>query len=159
METTSEEIIARIEHSYNQLVRLYRSVPVVELLEPVFANGWSIKDLLAHIATWEWRCVGLLGQAHDTNTPLQAMPDVDALNEEIYRERKEWRWEDVENDFREAHRALLQSIKALPPDRLQDPKVQKAISEETWEHYEEHLPGLIGWHEQIVSRSREFEKR
>lgn len=150
MPLSSEAVIERIEKDYNQILRLYRSVPVNELIQPAFANGWSVKDLLAHIAAWEWRCVGLLERSHDTNLPLQAMPDVDALNEEIWQEREEWSWTDVDNDFQEAHRALLRSIQALPSQRLNDPIVREAIATETWEHYQEHLPGLEMWYQQVM---------
>ena len=151
VENDHEALINRIEASYDNILRLYRSVPVTALLEPVFANGWSVKDLLAHIAAWEWRCAGMLTQALESNMPFHGSPDVDALNEEILQERKEWNWEDVNSDFREAHQALITAIRALPPERLDDEVVQKTIAEETWDHYEEHLPGLEFWHREVVT--------
>ena len=151
MKTSLEATIEQIENSYHKILRLYRSVPVTDLLEPTFANGWSVKDLLAHLAAWDWRCAGLLDQAHESDMPLMAMPDIDALNQEIYQERQEWGWEDVDNDFREAHQALLESIQALPPERLKDEIIQEAIAEETWQHYEEHLPQLQQWHKRVMS--------
>lgn len=152
METTLEATIEKIEKSYAQILRLYRSVPVTALLEPTLANGWSVKDTLAHIAAWEWRCASLLNAAHQTDVPLKAMPDIDALNREFYQERQEWSWAEVGDDFRQAHQALLAAIKELPPERLNDAIVQQAIAEETWEHYAEHVPHLERWHKQVGSR-------
>jgi len=151
METILEATIEKIEKSYAQILRLYRSVPVTALIEPILANGWSVKDTLAHIAAWEWRCASLLNAAHQTNVPLKAMPDVDALNREFYQERQEWSWAEVGEDFRQAHQALLAAIKELPPERLNDAIVQQAIAEETWEHYAEHLPDLERWHRRVAS--------
>ena len=151
METTLEATIEKIEKSYAQILRLYRSVPVTALIEPTLANGWSVKDTLAHIAAWEWRCASLLNAAHQTDVPLKAMPDVDALNREFYQERQEWSWAEVGDDFRQAHQALLAAIKELPPERLNDAIVQQAIAEETWEHYAEHLPHLERWHRRVTS--------
>lgn len=152
MEITAEAIIDKIESSYSQIVRLCHSVPVTELLEPVLSNGWSVKDTLAHLAAWEWRCVFLLREAYDTDTPFKASPDVEALNREIYQERQEWSWEEVENDFRGAHKALLTAIRGLPPQRLQAAIVQQSIAEETWEHYQEHLPDLERWHKRATRK-------
>ena len=146
METTLEATLEKIERGYAQLVRLYRSVPVTTLIEPILANGWSVKDTLAHIATWEWRCASLLNESHQTDLPLKASPDVEALNRESYHERQEWSWSEVEDDFRQAHEALLAAIKELPPQRLSAAIVQQTIAEETWEHYTEHLPDLERWH-------------
>ncbi|MBI1877560.1 MAG: ClbS/DfsB family four-helix bundle protein [Chloroflexi bacterium] len=152
METTLEAIIEKIEHSYTQILRLYRSVPITALIEPALANGWSVKDTLAHIAAWEWRCASLLNEAHRTDGPLKAMPDVDALNREFYQERQEWSWAEVETDFRQAHETMLAAIRQLPPERLKSEVVRQTIAEETWEHYAEHLLDLERWHKQVVSR-------
>lgn len=153
MEITAEAIIEKIESRYNEIVRFYRSVPVTNLVEPTLPNGWSVKDMLAHIAAWEWRCAFLLDEVHDTDAPLKANPDVDALNRETYEERHEWSWEEVESDFRDAHQTLLKSIRQLPPQRLKDTIIQKSIAENTWQHYEEHLRDLQRWHKQVTSNS------
>ena len=151
METTAEAIIDRIESSYSGLVRLYRSVPVTKVEEPGLPNGWSVKDVLTHIAAWEWRCANLLDESHVSDAPFEAEPDVDAMNREFYEERKEWGWEEVENDFRATHEALIEAIRDLPAERLNDSFVQTAIAEETWEHYAEHLPELQQWHKRVIS--------
>ncbi len=151
MTEQAEVIIEQINSSYNRLLRLYQSVPVARLIEPSLPNGWSVKDLLGHIATWEWRCASLLEAAQDTDAPLTASPAIDALNEESYEERKEWSWSEVEIDFRQSHQALLSMIRELPPARLANPLVQRSLAEETWEHYAEHLPDLEGWHRRMTS--------
>jgi uncharacterized protein DUF1706 len=151
METTLQATIEKIESGYARLVRLYRRLPVSALIEPALPNGWSFKDTLAHIAAWEWRCASLLNEAHQTDLPLKAIPDVEALNLEIQQERREWSWAEVEAEFRQAHETLLGVIRELPPKRLNHGLVQQTIAEETWEHYAEHLPDLERWHERVNS--------
>jgi hypothetical protein len=153
MNLTHEAIIEKIENSYSDLIRLYRSVPVTRVVENSLPNGWSVKDVLAHLAAWEWRCASLLEASHDTDGPLQADPDVAALNQEIYEERKEWSWEEVEYDFRNAHQTLVKAIHRLPADRLKSKAIRETIAGETWEHYAEHLPDLQRWHRQIINRN------
>lgn len=149
MNSNPEAIIEKVENSYARIVRLYRSVPVTALIEPSMSNGWSVKDILTHIAAWERRCASLLNQSHQTDLPLRAKPDVAALNRETYLERQEWSWEEVETDFRQAHQILLEAIRTLPTGRLKDKIIQQSIAEETWEHYAEHLPELEQWHKRI----------
>jgi hypothetical protein len=43
------------------------------------------------------------------------------------------------------------ALPRLPPERLADPVVQKAIARETWGHYAEHLPELERWHRQFIT--------
>lgn len=151
METTAEDIIGKIQDTYAEILSLYRDVPLSNLLDSSLPNGWSVKDVLAHLAAWEARCASLLDEAHASDTPLKAMPDIEALNREFYEERRTWSWEEVESEFRAAHRNLLDAIQGLPRERLDDPFIRQSIAEETWEHYQEHLPDLRRWHEQAVN--------
>jgi hypothetical protein len=157
METTAEAITKRIKNKYTNILQLCQNVPESALTEPISPNGWSVKDTIAHIAAWDWRCASLLSEVYDTDTPLTAHPDVDALNLEIHQEREGWSWEEVVRDFREAHQFLLKSIRALPPERLNDSIVQQSIIEETCEHYNQHLPDLEHWHEKVASKVKDDE--
>ncbi len=149
METTAESFIGKIEDSYTDITHLYQGGSVTAIETHDLVNGWSVKDVVAHIAAWDWRCASLIEASHDTNTPLEAKPDIDALNHEIHQERYTWNWEIVEHDFQAAHTALIEAIRHLPPERLNDATIQQNIAEETWEHYAEHLPDLQHWHDRI----------
>ncbi len=152
MEPIAEAIIQDVERCYETISGLCREAPDAALTAPAMPNGWSVKDTVTHIAAWDWRCAALLNESYDTNTPLKARPDVDALNDEIYQEHKHWSWAEVRRDFREANRALISAIRSLPPERLQDAVIQQSISEETCEHYHQHIPELKKWHQETVGR-------
>jgi hypothetical protein len=150
MGTSPEALIKKIEASRVPLLRLYRSVPVTALLEPTLPNGWSVKDLLGHIATWEWAGAEQLNKAAQSDEPIQTEFEVDAVNRASYEERREWDWEEVEADFNQAHQAMLAAIRLLPSEKLADETLQQVIAGETWEHYEEHLPELERWHKRVA---------
>lgn len=150
METSVETIIDRIQSIYIKIMHLYQDVTIGDLLAPTLPNGWSVKDTLAHFAAWDTRCAALLSEGRDSNAPLKASPDVEALNDEFYKERRGWSWEEVETEFRTSHKDLLEAVRALPPERLKDTFVQDSIAEETWQHYEEHLSDLEAWHARLT---------
>ena len=150
MKTSAEAIIEDVECCYQTILDLCRDVPAEVLSAPTLPNGWSVKDTVTHIAAWDWRCAALLGESFNTDAPLKAHPDVDALNLEIFEERKNWSWDEVERDFQGAHQALVEAILALPPERLDDEVIQESIAEETCEHYGQHIPQLEQWRQQVV---------
>jgi len=145
MHPTSEVIVKKIQSKYERVLYLYQDVPLAALWEPVMPQGWSVKDVVAHLGAWVWRCAFLLGQSREMDGLLRASPDREALNQEFYHERRSWDWTRVEIDFRRAHWALFDAIRMLPPEQFNNPIVQKTIAQETWEHYEEHLPDLEDW--------------
>ena len=150
MGTNTGAIIEDVKYCYDTILELCHGVPEEMLVAPTLPNGWSVKDTLAHIAAWDWRCAALLKESLHTNAPLKARPDVDALNREILEERRSWRWNEVVRDFQAAHQALVMAIQDLPPERLNDTVIQESIAEETCEHYGQHIPDLEQWRKQIV---------
>jgi hypothetical protein len=149
MENVAEILINQVTDGFDRILRLSHAAPDYLRDKPALPNGWSIKDMVAHLAAWDWRCAAVLSEALNSDVPLTCKPDVQALNREIYQERQYWSWGEVENDFRAAHRILLQIIRSLPPDRLAHPVVKRTIIEETLEHYRQHMPDLETWHKQF----------
>ncbi|MCB0192616.1 MAG: ClbS/DfsB family four-helix bundle protein [Anaerolineae bacterium] len=145
MDTTTEITIERIKSGYTNILNLCREIHTASLESPSFADGWSIKDTLANISAWVWRCAILLDHSHHTNGPLAASPDVEGLNHEFYIERKDWSWYEVESDFRQSHRALLKAIRQMPPSRLTNPLAQELVALNTWQHYARYIPKLEAW--------------
>ena len=146
MDTKTEAIIERIQNDHTNILSLCQNFSQTSLESPFFSDGWSVKDTIANISAWVWRCAILLEHAHHTNGPLAASPDVEGLNHEFYLERKEWSWTEVESDFRQSHRALLKAIRQLPPSRLTNPLAQDLIASNTWQNYAQHLPKLEVWY-------------
>lgn len=144
--TSAESVIQYIETEQAGLVRLYRSVPVTAVEQRELSNGWSVKDVLGHLAAWERYCADLLAQSHVSSVLLQIEVDTNSMNRDIYEEREEWSWEEIEYDFRTTHTALLQTIRNLPEVRLTDNDIQILIAENTWEHYAEHWDDMQRWH-------------
>jgi len=139
---TPEIIIKRIETGYTEIMALYQGMSEAALMEPVFANDWSPKDTVGHLAAWVWRCAALLELGCSSDGPLKVQPDVERLNHEFYQERRTWGWVEIEADFRGAHVVLLDIIRQLPPERLGATLVQQTIAQATWEHYAEYGPDL-----------------
>lgn len=152
MDQTIETVIQQIETDFAKIVRLYRSVPVTAVEEQSLPNGWSVKDMLAHLAAWEWRCVSSLEAGLGSDPPFPAELDLEALNREIYEEHKEWSWSEVELDLRDAHQALLEGVRKLPPDRISDGVIQQSLTRATWGHYDQHLSELEQWHRRVIHR-------
>jgi Mycothiol maleylpyruvate isomerase N-terminal domain len=105
------------------------------LEEPVLTDGWSVKDVLWHIAWWWEDCADTLESLH-VGIHTEWDGDTDDQNARILAQGRALSLEDVE--LRSAHireRMLLAWDKA-PAD---DPRAPTAFRAETVEHYDEHL--------------------
>jgi hypothetical protein len=119
-------------------------------------HGWSAKDALAHVATWERRMSQALRAALGGAPPfpegeLQSDDDTDRFNAEAYAACRDMPASEVRAFALECHAEALAAIRALDDDDLHNPEglakalgenVAKYIADNTYGHYPEHLATL-----------------
>ena len=154
----------RIESSWNVLVALVGQIQDAGGLTKVGADGWTVKDHLAHIAAWEHSLLALIeGRDRSLGMGLtEPLEGIDAINEAVRKLHESDTAEEALGYFRASH---LQLVTAL--DKLSDGDLQKPYSHyqpsdpdeerpvigwvggNTYEHYAEH----IAWINQLLSES------
>jgi uncharacterized protein (TIGR03083 family) len=155
---TKTELLKRIDESRTRLERSFDGLSEADL-KAAGADGWSVKDHLAHVAAWEESLLALLeGRDRyaaiglDPATREAATNDVDAINEVIHRRSQDRSPSDVIAAFQETHARLrvaltkLTDADVLRPYSHYQPHVSPAdprpvagwIDGDTWEHYDEH---------------------
>lgn len=126
------------------------------LLAPALDNGWSVKDLLAHLAFWEKRAGDIyLGLVFGDIDNLEgAGLSVDALNARAFEQSRGQSLAQVRESESWAYHALRRLAAAAPEEHLFDPRCfawtkgrpfVEWIADNTYGHYDEHLPALLAW--------------
>jgi len=120
--TSKAELLAEIARERRKLEVLLALIPADRKLEEV-ADGFSVKDLLAHRAEWGRMLLGWYIQARAGAHP--AVPSAEfkwnqlpALNAQIHRRFAEAPLERVETDFTEVHDQLSAVVEAMTGDEL-----------------------------------------
>jgi hypothetical protein len=119
---------------------------------------WSIKDMLAHIASWHHRLLVWLHAALRNEEPSISGPnsveEMDALNAQFYLENKSRSLTEVLTDLRTTHQQILDIIQAMPEEELFKPgrfawaegePLWRVIAGDTYEHYQEHQKQIQEW--------------
>lgn len=109
-------------------------------------DGWSLKDVVAHIAAWQRYSSGRLaaiGRGEPDPGPPGVEDDFNAAARESSRTRS---WEDVRAEAEWAHEAFVRTIETVPQDALarDDGLGAFVVAVNGVEHYEEHLPDVFG---------------
>lgn len=97
-------------------------------------DGWSVKDILGHIAYWEEDCLRIM----QGGAPV---PDeeVDRINAEYVAARRDRPTAQIRADLERTHQRLADELHNVTPLQLAEgtaPGGWLAIA--TWEHYDEH---------------------
>ncbi len=134
--------MAEEDRLWSELHALVESLPADQLATPgYFAEGWSAKDLLAHIGSWLAEAGMVLERIRfGTYRPEEIV--VDAMNSEFYDAMKDVPYATVRSQARAARSRMLRAWGELPDDA---PEADRWIRKAGPQHYQEHLPRLEDW--------------
>lgn len=140
--TDKQTLTEREGEAWAELRRLVDGLPRERLEEPtVTADGWTVKDVLWHIAHW-WDHLAELLDAMREGTFVEPPEDdaaTDAENARVLEESRSMSLEEVERGLEAARERMLAAWAALPEV---DEPAERWFGWETVEHYEEHLADL-----------------
>jgi len=123
-----------------------------QMQKPGAAGKWSVKDVIAHVASGESEIVPVL-RTH-VGSDLWNLSD-DERNEIEYQQNKDRPLNDIVNEERQAYTVLLEVVQQLSDEDLNDPHYFKNMPQEwrpwqliagdSFKHYEDHMPSLRDW--------------
>ena len=156
--------MARIEAGWNELVELVNQVEEAGRLSHAGADGWTVKDHLAHAAAWEHSLLALI-EGHDRSSAMGLsvpLEEIDDVNEAIRTLHETDTADESLAYFRDSHARLVAALGKLSDFDLEKPyshyqpndpdekrPVVGWVAGNTYEHYAEH----IGWINQLLSES------
>jgi uncharacterized protein (TIGR03083 family) len=164
-EMTKAELLAKIRAERERFEATLAEVDEARMTEPGVVSGWSVKDILAHIAVWEGRMVGWLaeisrGEVPEALAPGQTWDDLDQLNEQTYLENRDRPLAEVLAEFAASFRRASDAVEAAPEEMLLDPDrypwregqpVWHMVAANTFWHYSEHGASIRAWLQRLES--------
>lgn len=139
------------------LVHLVSQIPRQHMLAPGVEADWSIKDILAHITSWELKMCEVFAEVQAGQAPSNwpaTNEAVDALNAEFTRANKDKPLDQVLQEFETSYPQALAAVEAMPeavlfdPDRFtwrQGRPLWWLVAGNMFGHYGEHIPALEAW--------------
>ncbi len=155
------ELLANMQAGRSRLDSALAGLRDEQFLAPILNGGWSVKDLLAHLAFWENRVGAIyLGLVIGDMTNLEGADlSVDALNALVYERNRLTPLAQVRENESWAYQALKRLAAAASEEHLFDPRrfawthgrpFVDWIAGNTYEHYAEHLPVLLAWRKSLA---------
>lgn len=153
---TKRELCAAEDRAWIEFIRLVETLTPTQCEEPGYyaAHGadpaaWSVKDLLAHIGSWQ----AFAGRALErirVGTYAAERRDVDAINRQFYEANRDLPLHAVRAECWSARTRLDTELDALAE---LTPEAEEWYAESGPEHLEQHLPRLREWAQELRSRA------
>jgi hypothetical protein len=139
--STRRDLMAEEDRLWAELHHLVDSFPEDEVATPgYFAEGWSAKDLVAHIGSWLAEAGASLERIR-FGTYRSEEIDVEAMNRRFYEAMKDVPFESVRAQASAARSRMLRAWGSAGDEPGADTWIRKAGPE----HYAEHLQRLRDW--------------
>lgn len=155
---TKDELIALIRSERARLDALANQVKARQLTHQMLADGYTVKDILAHVTWWEQRMLELIETARRGEPVVglaapgeDAQAAVDRVNAQVFDAQRNVPLDEVEARARRSYAQVLETIGDLEDDevfaetglrRQFGGSALKLIAEDTYEHYREHVEQL-----------------
>lgn len=147
-----EELLRAEETGWHELNGLIVTLSVEQVQRPGYApDGWSVKDLMWHIACWSADCVRAFEQMrHGTFTGGTIEDDTDVVNARWFAQSRGLDLETVRAEWHASRTLMVGRFGEFEP---LTPDADEWFEETGPLHYEKHLGDLRAWVEELGSRA------
>ena len=140
-----EQLIARIESRWRAFNEACAGLPDEALTQSGVAGEWSVKDLMAHIATWEGEAVKALPIIMQGKRPPR-YGGVDNFNARQNDANSRLSLAEAREALQASHRRLLDFIATVPESWFEtETRFRHRLRLDTWGHYREHTQAILAW--------------
>jgi hypothetical protein len=139
-EQQTVDVYTRWAHSVLEFVALLEAIPAELRERPGACGSWSVREVVAHCAGWEWEAARRLRLIAADPTLPDAVYKVDGFNAASVAARARQDWSRTLDELAKASNTLARAARAMPDDtRTQEWLAGRAAD------FEEHTDGLRRW--------------
>ena len=112
---------------------------------------WSLKDILAHVTTWEEEALKYLPLIIQGGSPPRYSTmygGIDAFNARMTEQKRGFSLSEVVRQLDETHRRLVDYIQSVPQEQFtRETRFRRRLRLDTYSHYAEHARVIREWRE------------
>jgi hypothetical protein len=140
-----EQLIARIEGSWGAFNDACAGLSDAASTQRGVVDDWSVKDLMAHVATWEEEGLKALPVIMQDKRPPR-YGGVDNFNARQNEANSRLSLTEARDALQGSHRRLLDFIATVPEAWFEsETRFRHRLRLDTWGHYPEHTEAILAW--------------
>ncbi len=144
------KLVKRVDTAWAEFQESYADVSDARLVEPGVMGEWSVKDILAHVTTWEEEALTHLPLIIAGGTPPRYVTygGLDAFNAQMTAQKRGLSLAAVRRRLDDTHRRLIAYIQSAPADQFTgDTRARRRLRLDTYGHYPLHAAAIQDWRE------------
>lgn len=147
--TARHRLLRRLDTAWLDFQESYAGLSRPQMLQPGVTGAWSVRDILAHVTTWEEEALRHLPVILEGGRPPRysvAYGGIDAFNALMTERKKALSLAAVLRQQEKTHRRLVAYISRTPEDQLRsETRFRRRLRLDTYGHYPIHAAAIRKW--------------
>jgi len=146
-----QRLLRRLDKAWSALRESYVGLSDSQLTEPGVTGDWSVKDILAHVTTWEGEALKHLPLIIAGGRPPRYVRygGIDAFNAKTTEEKRGLSLPEVLRQLDDTHGRLIDFVQRTPEAQFtRDTRFRRRLRLDTYSHYPKHAEAIREWREQ-----------
>jgi hypothetical protein len=146
------QLLKRLDKAWGAFKESYAGLSASQLMEPGVAGAWSVRDILAHVTTWEEEALKHLPLILKGGKPPRysvRYGGINAFNAQMTEQKRSLSLSEVLRQLDETHRRLTDFIQSAPEAQfIRQTRFRHRLRLDTYSHYPKHAEAIRKWREQ-----------
>lgn len=150
-EDRAEKLLNRLDTAWTAFKESYAGLTDAQLLEPGVTGDWSVRDIIAHVTTWEEEALKHLpliiagGRSPQYSTSYGG---IDAFNAQATERKRGLSLADIHREQEDIHHQLVDFIRSAPEEQfMRETRARRRLRLDTYGHYPLHTEAIREWRE------------
>jgi len=143
------QLLRRLDKAWEAFTASYAGLSESALMEPGVQGAWSVRDILAHVTTWEEEALQYLPLILEGGKPPRysvAYGGIDAFNARMTEQKRGLSLAEILRQQADTHQRLIDLIQRAPEDQLtSETRFRRRLRLDTYHHYPQHAEAIRTW--------------
>jgi hypothetical protein len=153
-ENQREKLLKRLDDAWDDLCDSYSGLSDPQLLMPGVTGSWSVRDIIAHVTTWEEEALKHLPTVLQGGRPPRysvKYGGIAAFNALMTTRKAGSGLSEVIRQQESTHRQLLDFIQGVPEEHLgSGTRFCRRLRQDTYGHYLKHAQAIRKWRSSLT---------
>ena len=152
-----QRLFEQLAKAWTNFKHSYAELSDAQLMEPGVTGRWSVRDIIAHVTTWEEEALKYLPLILEGKRPplySHQYGGVDAFNALMTERKKHFSLAEVLRQSDENHHRLLEYLESVAKENFsRETRFRRRLRADTYGHYPKHARAILQWREQGKERA------
>jgi hypothetical protein len=146
-----QQLLDKLDQAWLLLKDAYAGLTNQQLEASGVMEDWSVKDILAHVTSWEQEALKYLPQILQGSQPPRYKDlygGIDAFNSQMVEQARGRSLSEVLKQLDETHASLVEYVQHSPEELFaKETRFRRRLRLDTYSHYPIHAQAIRAWRE------------